>query len=134
MIATNDPIADMLTRIRNAGAVQKRSISLPYSKVKESIAQLLVQKGFIDKVLVVEPKEDAHKALELTLYGPQSNFRITEIQRISTPGRRFYSNANDIPVVKRGRGIIIVSTSKGMMTGDDAKISKLGGELICRIY
>ena len=89
MIATNDPISDMLTRIRNAGAVQKRSVSLPYSKVKESVAILLAQKGFIDKVEVIEAKEGVHKSLESTLFGANSNFRITEIQRISKPGRRF---------------------------------------------
>jgi small subunit ribosomal protein S8 len=134
MIATNDPISDMLTRIRNAGAVQKRSVSLPHSNVKESVAKLLANKGFIDKVNVIAPKDGVGKTLELTLFGANSNFRITEIARISKPGRRFYAGFQEIPVIKRGRGIVIVSTSKGMMTGDDAKAQKLGGELICRVY
>jgi small subunit ribosomal protein S8 len=129
---TTDPIADMLSRIRNALAVRKQEVSLPHSNVKESIAKLLKDNKFIEKVSV----EDAPvgKILKLTLIKEGANSNITEIERMSRPGRRLYSGSDKIPVVKRGRGIVIVSTSKGMMTGDKAKNSGLGGELICKVY
>ena len=129
---TTDPIADMLSRIRNAIAVNKYEISLPHSKVKESVAQLLKDNRYIDGVAV--EKAAVGKTLKLAINPPQTNSRITEIKRISTPGRRHYSSADDIPTVKRGRGIVIVSTSKGMMTGDQAKKQRIGGELICKVY
>jgi small subunit ribosomal protein S8 len=124
----------MLTRIRNAGAVQKREVSLPHSNAKEAIARLLVEKGYIDKVEVAKSETGVGSILKLTLYSPNSNFRITEITRLSKPGRRYYSSAKEIPVVKRGRGIVVISTSKGVMSGDQAKAQSLGGELICRVY
>jgi small subunit ribosomal protein S8 len=129
---TTDPIADMLSRIRNAIAVRKSEISLPHSKVKESVARLIKENRFIEGVKV----EDAPvgKTLVLTLSAPQTNSRITEISRMSTPGRRLYAGSDKIPTVKRGRGLVIVSTSKGMMTGEAARKSGLGGELICKIY
>ncbi len=129
---TTDPIADMLSRIRNAIAVRKHEVSLPHSKVKEAVASLLKENKFIDKVYI----EDAEvgKILRLTLSKEGVNSSITEIERLSTPGRRVYIGADNIPVVKRGRGIVIVSTSKGMMTGHRAKKNSLGGELICRVY
>ncbi len=129
---TTDPIADMLSRIRNAVAVRKEEVTLPHSKVKQSVAELLQQNKYVEKVRV----EDAEvgKMIRITLSKAGNNSNITEIERISTPGRRMYSSADKIPVVKRGRGIVIVSTSKGMMTGDNAKKSGLGGELICKVY
>lgn len=131
-MTSTDPIADMLSRIRNAIAVRKTEISLPHSNIKESVARLLQQNNFIDGVSV----EDARigKTLNLTLNNESSNARITEIVRLSKPGRRYYVSAQEIPVVKRGRGLVIVSTSKGMMTGFDAKNQHIGGELICKIY
>lgn len=132
MITSTDPIADMLSRIRNAIAVRKNVVSLPHSNVKESVARLLQANNFIDQVAV----EDARigKTLVLTINSPMANTRITEISRLSKPGRRHYVGADKIPVVKRGRGIVIVSTSKGMMTGSEAKRQGIGGELICQIY
>jgi small subunit ribosomal protein S8 len=129
---TTDPIADMLSRIRNAIAVNKNEISLPHSKVKESVAKLLADTKFIDSVSV----EDAPvgKTLRVVINATGTNARITEINRISTPGRRAYTTADNIPVVKRGRGLVIVSTSKGMMTGAQAKKQGIGGELICKVY
>lgn len=131
-VTTTDPIADMLTRIRNAIMVRKNEIALPHSRVKQSVAELLKNNGFISKVSV----EDASvgKTLRIVINDELENARITEIQRMSKPGRRFYVKSKDIPAVKRGRGIVIVSTSKGMMTGDEAKQAKLGGELICKVY
>lgn len=129
---TTDPIADMLSRIRNAIAVNKHEIRLPHSKVKESVARLLAENSYIDNVAV----EDASvgKTLVLGINQPHTNARITEIVRISTPGRRNYAGADAIPIVKRGRGIVIVSTSKGLMTGTEAKKQRVGGELICKVY
>ncbi len=129
---TTDPIADMLTRLRNALAVNKTEVSLPHSKVKESIARLLKANRFINDVAVTDAS--IGKNLRLVISDENSGSRITEIVRLSKPGRRLYTGADKIPVVKRGRGIVVVSTSKGIMTGDEARKQRLGGELICRVY
>ncbi len=129
---STDPIADMLTRIRNAIKVDKSEISLPYSKLKDAVARILADSDFIDSISI--DGKDIDKTLVLKLTTAGKNPRITEIVRISKPGRRSYTKAKDIPVVKQGRGIVIVSTSKGIMSGDDAKKNQLGGELICKVY
>ena len=129
---TTDPISDMLTRIRNAIAVRKSEVSLPHSKLKESVARLLADSNFVDNVSVTD--EPVGKTLTVQINGNDSNARITEIVRLSKPGRRYYVNALQIPVVKRGRGLVIVSTSKGLMTGDQAREQHIGGELICKVY
>jgi len=129
---TTDPIADMLTRIRNAIAVNKAEVALPHSNVKESVAKLLKNNGFIDDVKA--EKADVGKTLVITINGELSNAHISEIHRLSKPGRRMYVSASDIPQVKQGRGIVIVSTSKGMMTGKEAKAQGVGGELICEVF
>jgi small subunit ribosomal protein S8 len=122
----------MLTRIRNAILVNKTEVSMPHSNIKEAVAKLLKDNNFIDGVKVA--KADVGKTLTITINSISSNARITEISRLSKPGRRQYVNANEIPVVKRGRGIIIISTSKGVMTGQEAKKAGVGGELICKVY
>lgn len=129
---TTDPIADMLTRIRNAILVRKHEVTLPHSKIKESVARLLKESNFVDGVSVGDAP--VGKILTVKINDETSNARITEIVRLSKPGRRYYVNAQEIPVVKRGRGVVIISTSKGMMTGDRAKAEKVGGELICKVY
>jgi small subunit ribosomal protein S8 len=129
---TTDPIADMLTRIRNAIAVRKSEVSLPHSNIKESVARLLQQSNFIEGVEVKDAP--VGKTLVVRINTEDSNARITEIVRMSKPGRRHYVNAKEIPTVKRGRGVVIISTSKGLMTGDRAKAEKVGGELICKVY
>jgi small subunit ribosomal protein S8 len=129
---TTDPIADMFTRIRNAIAVRKHEVSLPHSNIKESVARLLQQSNFLDEVSVSDAP--VGKTLTIKINNDDSNARITEIVRLSKPGRRYYVNAKEIPVVKRGRGLVIVSTSKGLMTGDEAKTQRIGGELICKVY
>lgn len=131
MVST-DPISDMLTRIRNAIAVSKTEVSMPHSKVKQAVAEILKQNNFIDNVSVTG--EGIEKKLVVTINSETSNARITEIERISRPGRRAYASSDKIPAVKRGRGIVIVSTSKGLMTGDDARKTRIGGELICKVY
>jgi len=129
---TTDPIADMLTRIRNAIAVRKYEVSLPHSNVKEAVAKLLAESNFVDAVSV--EKANVGKTLTIRIAADGTNARITEIARLSKPGRRHYVKSAEIPRVKQGRGIVIVSTSKGMMTGEQAKAAKLGGELICKVY
>jgi len=129
---STDPIADMFTRIRNAIAVRKTTIVLPHSTIKENVARLLKDSNFIDDVSV---NDDAiGKLLTIRINSDASNARITEIVRLSKPGRRYYVNSKEIPVVKRGRGLVIVSTSKGLMTGNDARTQHIGGELICKVY
>lgn len=132
MITTTDPIADMLSRIRNAILVRKNEVSMPHSNVKEAVARLLVDCNFLNAVKVSDA--DVGKTLLVTINAPEQNARITEITRLSKPGRRHYTNVQKIPVIKRGRGIVIVSTSKGMLTGNQAKAAGLGGELICQVY
>lgn len=131
-MTSTDPIADMLTRVRNAMNVRKGEVSLPHSKMKEAVAKLLQENNFIDDVKVSD--STIGKSLQITINGEDQNARITEIVRMSKPGRRMYTRSADIPVVKRGRGIVIISTSKGLMTGAEAKKQKLGGELICKVY
>ena len=132
MITSTDPIADMLSRIRNAIAVRKNEVSMPHSKAKEAVARLLQDNGFLSDVRVTDAT--IGKTLAITIHGDSENARITEIKRLSTPGRRYYTKAKEIPTVKRGRGLVIVSTSKGMMTGAEAKTQGVGGELICKVY
>ena len=132
MITTTDPIADMLTRIRNAIAVRKNVVTMPHSKAKEAVAKLLQSSGFIAEVRTTDAS--IGKTLAITINGESENAKITEIQRLSKPGRRYYVGAKEIPRVKGGRGVVIVSTSKGMMTGKDAVAAGVGGELICKVY
>lgn len=131
MVST-DPVSDMLTRIRNAIAVRKNEVRAPYSKIKQNVAELLKANNFIDNVAL--EGEGITKSIVITINASNTNARITEIERISRPGRRLYASVDKIPVVKRGRGIVIVSTSRGLMTGDEAKTAKVGGELICKVY
>lgn len=132
MITTTDPIADMLSRIRNAVAVRKHEVQMPHSKAKETIAKLLKANNFVTDVKV--EKAPVGKTLVITINTTDENARITEITRLSKPGRRHYAGTAEIPTVKRGRGIVIISTSKGMMTGTEAKKQGVGGELICKVY
>ncbi|MDB5178365.1 MAG: ribosomal protein [Patescibacteria group bacterium] len=126
----NDPIADLLTRIRNAGTARKRLVVMPYSKLKEQVARILQDAGFLTGVQVTA--DGGFKSLELTLStNPET---ITSLIRVSKPGRRVYTAAKDIPLVLGGRGIVILSTSSGVMTGRDARKKGLGGELICKVW
>ncbi|HLC91853.1 MAG TPA: 30S ribosomal protein S8 [Candidatus Saccharimonadales bacterium] len=129
---STDPIADMLTRIRNAVAVNRSEITLPHSGIKEAVAKLLKESNFVNDVRV----EDATvgKSLVIVISDTRQGARISEIVRLSTPGRRHYATVEEIPVVKQGRGLVIISTSKGVMTGQQAKSANIGGELICKVY
>ncbi len=127
-----DPISDMFTRIRNAIAVNKSEVSLPYSKIKETVAKILANNGFLKEISVAGKGID--KTLHIVINTEDANATITEISRLSRPGRRVYVSTDKIPSVKRGRGIIVISTSAGVMTGKEAKAKNLGGELIGQVY
>lgn len=127
---TTDPIADMLTRIRNGLSSNRTEVIVPYSKVKFSIANILKQQGYIAGVKKVDNKVFSH--IELQLSG--SERKITKVDRISKPGRRVYSAKSEIPRVLGGRGIVIISTPAGIMTGVEARKAGVGGELICSVY
>ena len=131
-LQSTDPIADLLTRIRNAALVGKTEIRVPTSKLKKVVAEQLVKNKYLADV-----KQEVGKprgTLVVTLAKDGENCPITEITRVSKPGRRVYVAAADIPKVKQGRGIVLVSTSKGVMTGGEAVKQKLGGEVLLKVY
>ena len=131
-LQSTDPIADLLTRIRNAIAVGKNEVRVPSSKMKLTVAKELVDAGYLADVKTEDgtPRDE----LVVTIARDGESPKITEIARVSKPGRRVYARAADIPRVKSGRGVMLVSTSKGIMTGREAAKNHLGGELICKVY
>lgn len=126
----SDPIADMLTRIRNAQKSRKRDVVIPASKVKCAIAEILKNEGYI----VAVNKEEGTADLKLELKYEGKRPAIESIKRISKPGHRAYTKSDELPVVLNGYGIAIISTSKGLMTNKDAKKQGMGGEVICSVY
>ena len=130
----SDPIADMLTRIRNANAAKHDTVDVPSSKMKLAIANILLEEGYIRKLDVVE--ENGFKTLHITLkYGADRNDRvISGLKRISKPGLRVYAGADELPQVLRGLGIAIVSTSKGVMTDKAARAAHIGGEVLAFVW
>ena len=131
-LQSTDPIADLLTRIRNAAQVGKREVRVPSSKIKKVVAEQLVKNHYLADVTV--EKGTPRDTLVVTINKAGENSAITEISRVSRPGRRVYAAAAEIPKVKSGRGIVLVSTSKGVMTGGEAVKSKLGGEVLLKVY
>ena len=128
-MSMSDPIADMLTRIRNGYAVGSVSVSMPSSGIKQAVARVLQEEGFIDGCTVAE--ENGKKTLTVALRYFEGAPVINQLQRVSRPGKRVYCHSSDIPAVNNGLGVVVVSTSKGIMTGREAKTSGTGGELIC---
>ena len=127
-----DPIADLLTRIRNAASIDRESVSIPHSKVKESVCGVLKKQGFIkDYRITEEPSKTIHVFLK---YGPDGEKIINEIKRISKPGCRIYKPASEMPKVLNGLGIAIVSTSKGIMSDAECREKKVGGEVLCSVW
>jgi len=125
-----DPIADMLTRIRNAQMVRKKTVKIPFSKEKFKIAQILAKEGFVGEIRKKGKK--TRKSIEIELkYLPDKSPFISSLKRISKPGCRIYAGYREL---KPKRGILIVSTSKGIMTHKEAKKLKVGGEVLCEIY
>jgi small subunit ribosomal protein S8 len=131
-LQSTDPIADLLTRIRNAVMVGKNEIRVPSSKIKQTVANELKKANYIIGVKLESAKP--RDILVVTINHPGQNASITEINRVSRPGRRVYVGSKQIPRVKTGRGMVLVSTSRGVMSGDEAKLKKLGGELLLEIY
>lgn len=129
---TTDPIADMLTRIRNAAAVGKTEVIMPHSKIKQRIAEILVKNGYI--VGAKSEDKGGFRQLVLDIDQQKSQKNITALIRVSKPGRRMYAKRDEIPRILGGRGIVIVSTPAGMMTGYEARAKGLGGELICKVW
>lgn len=134
----NDPIADMLTRIRNAVRAEHPQVSMPSSKMKIAIAKILVEEGFVDGYEVTEGENPIFKTLTLSLkyVGKRRTKRsvITDLERVSLPGQRIYAGKDEIPYVLSGMGISILTTSKGVMTGRDAKKLGVGGEVLCKVW
>jgi len=127
-----DPIADMITRLRNAAHAMKESVDIPASKMKMNIADILLKEGYIKGYKVIEDGKQG--ILRLNLKYLNSRHVITGIQRVSRPGRRVYRGADEIPLIRRGLGIAVMSTSKGIMTGQKAKAGKLGGEVLIKVW
>lgn len=127
---TTDPIADMLTRIRNGLSNASPSIQVPMSRLKLQLLKVLKAEGYISDFKTSKDGE----AIDVTLAGPEEPSRLTYLRRLSRPGRRLHVKASDIPVVRQGQGIVVVSTSQGLMAGHKAKARRLGGELICEVW
>lgn len=137
-MSVNDPIADMLTRIRNGLLIQQAAVAMPTSKLKVAVAGILKEEGYIEDFEVIEGEKPYLAMLRVKLkYVGERRFRrpvITGLQRISRPGRRMYTRKQDIPWVLSGMGISILSTPKGVMTGQRARQLNVGGELLCKVW
>lgn len=131
-LQSTDPIADLLTRIRNAAMVGKTEVRVPASKLKKVVAEQLKKNKYLADVKVEAGKP--RDTLVITINKPGENATFTELTRMSKPGRRMYVAANDIPRVKSGRGMVLISTSKGVVTGQEAVKARLGGELLLKVY
>ncbi len=129
-MSMNDTISDLLTRIRNGQMSNKQKVTIPYSKMKEALCKVMLEEGYIEGINI---EENEYKNIIVDLKYYDGKPVIDLIQRISRPGLRIYKSSNDIPLVKNGLGICIVSTSKGLMTGKVAKEKNYGGEIICYI-
>ncbi len=129
----SDPIADMLTRIRNAISAKHKTVNIPFSKINKKIADILEDEGYIEKVEVIEkePRDD----IKITLkYTPEKEGVIAGLKRISKPSLRIYAGKKEIPKVLNGLGIAIISTSKGMLTDKEARKAGVGGEVLCYVW
>lgn len=131
-LQSTDQIADLITRIRNAIAVGKTEIRVPTSKLKVAVTEGLKQAGYVADYEIEDGQPRG--TLHITICEAGTPARITEITKVSKPGRRVYTGAEDIPVIKSGRGIVLISTSKGIMTGKEAKKQHLGGEILVKVY
>jgi small subunit ribosomal protein S8 len=137
-MSVSDPISDMLTRIRNAGLVGHSTVAMPNSKIKAAIAKIMKEEGYITGFEVADGERPGHKVLRIRLkyMGERRERRpvITNLERVSRPGRRVYTSMQEIPWVLSGMGIAILSTPKGVMTGQRARQLGVGGEIICKIW
>jgi small subunit ribosomal protein S8 len=129
----NDPIGDMLTRIRNSQLRGKSTVETPASKARVSVLNVLADEGYIRGYEATTGK-DGHPAIEISLKYYEGEAVIREVKRVSKPGRRVYVSVNDIPTVRQGLGVSIVSTSKGVMTDASARAANIGGEVLCTVF
>lgn len=130
-----DPIADMLTRIRNANIAMHDDVSMPSSKLKEAVAAILLREGYIEEFNVTDVEGKPFKKLNIKMkYSPKRERVITGIKRISKPGLRIYKSSSDMPRVLGGMGISIISTSKGVVTDREARAGHIGGEILCEVW
>ncbi|MDQ4107167.1 MAG: 30S ribosomal protein S8 [Actinomycetota bacterium] len=132
-MAVNDPIADFLTRIRNAGMAKKKTVEIPHSRLKREVARILKEEGYIADFSERGVAADAKLIIELK-YGPDGQRAITGLRRMSRPGRRVYRKQSNIPRVLDGLGIAILSTSRGILTDHAARRAGVGGEVLCFVY
>lgn len=128
-----DPIADMLTRVRNALAVNKETVEIPSSNMKKAIADIMLKEGYVEGVKLVEDGYSGKLVLTLKYVGKKKSV-INALQRVSRPGLRVYANVENMPKVMDGLGIAIISTNKGVMTDKQAKAANVGGEVLCYIW
>jgi small subunit ribosomal protein S8 len=135
-MSMSDPIADMLTRVRNALIREHQTVSIPYSKIKEAIATVMSQEGYIEDFKVLPEKPQAVLQIKLKYIGGRRDRRsvISGLERVSRPGRRVYVGKQRIPWVLSGMGVAILTTSKGIMTGQEARKQGVGGEVLCKIW
>ena len=135
-MTVSDPIADMLTRIRNALMVGQPSVRMPSSKVKAAIAKILKEEGFIEDYHVTNERPQPNLVIKLKYVGERKERHpvITGLERVSKPGRRVYTHASDIPWVKSGMGTAILTTPKGVLTGQQAHRLGVGGEVLCYVW
>lgn len=137
-MSVNDPIADMLTRIRNSVINGQTMVAMPNSKIKAEIARILKEEGFIDSFEVVNSEKAFERTLRIRLkyVGERRKRRsvITDLERVSRPGRRIYTRKQDIPWILSGLGVAILSTPKGVMTGQRARQLNVGGEILCKVW
>lgn len=131
-MVTTDPIADMLTRIRNANQQKHETVSIPYSNLKNDLANILKNEGFVTDFVVNE--EGNHKNIVITLKYKGNERVITGLKRVSKPGLRQYAKINEIPKVLNGLGIVVLSTSQGLMTDKEARAKNIGGEVLAYIW
>ena len=131
-MSMSDPIADMLTRIRNASAAHKTQVAMPASTIKSALATVLKQEGYIGDFAV--QGDAAGRTLEIQLKYFKGAAVIEQIDRVSRPGCRIYANKSDLPVVRNGLGVALVSTSKGILTDKAARKLQLGGEVLCTVF
>jgi small subunit ribosomal protein S8 len=128
-----DPVADLLTRIRNANAYGKKTVKAPYSSLKKDILRVLKEQGYITEY---SPEMEGKRGiLKIELkYGPDGELVLRSIRRVSKPGRRVYCNSGDVPSVLGGLGVAVISTSKGVLSSIEAKRLKIGGEVLCEVW
>jgi len=134
-VTMTDPIADMLTRIRNANVAFHDEVAMPSSKVKEALAGILQREGYIEGFAVVEQTDRPGKKLTIAMkYTPDRRRTISGLKRVSKPGLRVYTKSTDVPRVLGGMGIAVLSTNQGLMTDREARKNRVGGEILCHVW